>query len=182
MTERHGTRRREVRELTVLYDEQCPLCRRTAARLQSIRTSARIVAVPLQEANVSQLLPGAHLEDLLAELHVIDRDGRVYRGADAVLAVLEQARGIGPWLAAVRRLPGFRSLSAKVYRLIARNRYRWFGRSDSCESGSCELHLRGGQRDASGHGERGGSPPSATFVGVPSLTERTDTKEGGMTS
>lgn len=143
------------RTLTVLYDEQCPLCRRTAARLQSMRTSARIVAVPLQSSDVSRWLPGGNVDELLAELHVIDEDGRVYRGADAVLTVLEQARGIGPWLSALRRIPGFRPLSVKVYRWIARNRYRWFGRDDPCASGACGLHVRGGRSGASGHGETG---------------------------
>jgi len=45
------------------------------------------------------------------------------------------------WLASLLRLvPRF--VRTPVYRLIARNRYRWFGRRDSCRVPSAEEKAR----------------------------------------
>ena len=62
-------------------------------------------------------------------LRVVDGD-RVRRDSDAVLAIWD---GLGwPWRAATafRLVP--RALRDYVYRWVARNRYRLFGRRDTC--------------------------------------------------
>ncbi|HYJ81634.1 MAG TPA: DCC1-like thiol-disulfide oxidoreductase family protein, partial [Allosphingosinicella sp.] len=56
--------------------------------------------------------------------------GRLLTDSDAALAI---AAGLGwPWRAAAafRILP--RGLRDPVYRWVARNRFRWFGRRDTC--------------------------------------------------
>ena len=56
--------------------------------------------------------------------------GRVLRQSDAILAIWS---GLGwPWrLAGLARIvPRF--IRDALYRLVARNRYRWFGRRDVC--------------------------------------------------
>ncbi|MEO8367867.1 MAG: DCC1-like thiol-disulfide oxidoreductase family protein [Candidatus Solibacter sp.] len=57
--------------------------------------------------------------------------GQVYSGVHAVLRIL--ARLTWPW-PLLSRIAGLlpRGLLAWVYRLVARHRYRWFGKYESC--------------------------------------------------
>ncbi|CUX26221.1 Thiol-disulfide oxidoreductase DCC (fragment) [Agrobacterium deltaense Zutra 3/1] len=62
-------------------------------------------------------------------LLVVDGD-RVRQDSDAVLSIYE-ALGM-PWrlLGVLRIVPAF--LRDPVYRYVARNRYRWFGKREEC--------------------------------------------------
>lgn len=136
MTPRACSRER----LLLLYDANCNLCLGTVEKLRRIRTKAELEMVPLQAASPEQLPPGAKREELLAELHLIDGTGRVYRGADAVFRILRTIPALA-WLAPLYRVPGLRGLADAVYRLVARNRYRLFGKQeDNCSSGACSIH------------------------------------------
>jgi len=131
-----------MESLTLLYDGCCRLCLRTVATLRRLRLRVRLVPVPLQEARPEQLPPGVSREELLAELHAVDASGRLYRGADAVLRILREVRGLG-WLAALGRLPLLAPAVDAAYRWLARHRYRLFGTVEDCADGSCGLHGRG---------------------------------------
>jgi predicted DCC family thiol-disulfide oxidoreductase YuxK len=57
-------------------------------------------------------------------------DDRVFSQSTAVLRALRHLRGWPRWLAALRVVP--RALRDPVYDLVARRRYRWFGRRADC--------------------------------------------------
>lgn len=121
--------------LTILYDAHCRLCAASRARLERWATADRIRFVPIQDPEAQALAPGKTAADLQGEMHVVE-DGRVYGGADGWFRILRLAPMELAWLRAAPRF-----LATAVYRVIARNRYRWFGRID-CEDGSCEVHRR----------------------------------------
>jgi salicylate hydroxylase len=57
-------------------------------------------------------------------------DGRALMYSDAVLGI---AHGLGwPWRAALLLKIVPRALRDRLYRFVADNRYRWFGRRDVC--------------------------------------------------
>jgi predicted DCC family thiol-disulfide oxidoreductase YuxK len=84
-------------------------------------------------------MQGTHGRGLLAE-HGLDpddpvsfllvEDGRAWTDTDAIARVLVGLGGIWRLGASIRWLP--RVLRDPLYRLIARNRYRWFGRYERC--------------------------------------------------
>lgn len=119
--------------LTILYDAHCRLCVASRTRLERWATADRLRFVPIQDPEARSLAPGKTAEDLQGEMHVVE-DGRVYGGADGWFRILRLAPLELAWLRAAPRF-----LAASAYRLIARNRYRWFGRIE-CEEGSCEVH------------------------------------------
>jgi predicted DCC family thiol-disulfide oxidoreductase YuxK len=140
----------EQDRLTVLYDAQCGLCTITVERLRKLPTRAELIFLPLQEAGAAQLPSGIQYEDMLAELHVIDGPGSIYRGADAVIRIVTTIPALA-WLAPLYRLPGLRPIAYVLYRFIAKHRYRLFGRrSDQCDSGSCNLHHKERELPAQG--------------------------------
>lgn len=114
---------------TVLFDGVCGLCNSVVDFALGEDQGRRLRFAPLQGATAQSLLgpeAGADLDSV-----VVVAEGRVYRHSAAFLAIL--ARLGGPWrvLAAAGRLvPGI--LRDALYRFVARNRYQWFGRRETC--------------------------------------------------
>ena len=117
----------ELARPVLLVDGDCGFCRRRARRLAS-RVGDRVEIAALQEAGAR--FPEIGEEELLAELHFIEPDGRVSRGAQAVFRARSYAPGRSPGLWCYERLPGFAALAEWGYRRVARNRAlfsRWLG-------------------------------------------------------
>jgi predicted DCC family thiol-disulfide oxidoreductase YuxK len=71
---------------------------------------------------------------------VLVEGGRVYDRSDAALRI---ARALGlPWSLAGLGLLLPRALRDGVYRFVARRRYRWFGREESCRVPTPALRAR----------------------------------------
>ena len=56
--------------------------------------------------------------------------GRALIRSDAALATTKYLRGLWPLARVGSLVPRF--LRDPVYKLVARNRYRWFGRTEAC--------------------------------------------------
>jgi predicted DCC family thiol-disulfide oxidoreductase YuxK len=114
----------------VLFDGVCSLCSGTVQWLLARDHAARFRFAAL-ESEAAQLLLTPYLggEERPDSLVLIDADGMHLR-SDAALRI---ARGLGgPWaLCSLARVVP-RALRDAMYRLIARNRYAWFGRKDQC--------------------------------------------------
>lgn len=124
--------------LTLLYDGECELCLHSVETIKRMRTDADIRMIALQQAAAHELPQGISREQLLAELHVLDAEGRLYRGADAFARII-RTMPAWRWLAVLYRAPGLKPLADIGYRFIASHRYRLFGKAESCESGACRL-------------------------------------------
>jgi len=128
-------------DLTVLFDGSCTLCRASANRVRRLDARGRIELLDLHDPSATQRFPQINREEALKWMQVVDPQGRVYSGADAWARIGELLPG---WnlLAWILQIPGIRWLAAKVYALIARNRYRW--NRAICEDGCCSLHIKKG--------------------------------------
>jgi predicted DCC family thiol-disulfide oxidoreductase YuxK len=71
---------------------------------------------------------------------VVIADGRAYVRSDAAIRVARFLRGAWKLLGVVRIVP--RSIRDYAYDVVARNRYRWFGRHDACIVPTPELQRR----------------------------------------
>lgn len=117
--------------LTVFYDQDCPLCNRTAIFIEHFDIRHAIVFKGLQShaRNYPELnaIPQA---TLLSDLYALDRQHRLYSGVDTYSRILIHLGYTAPigWL---MRLPGLHALAERVYRRIADNRER-LPCGDSC--------------------------------------------------
>lgn len=68
---------------------------------------------------------------------VLIENGQAYTRSDAALRIARRLSGVYPLLYAAMVIPKF--IRDHVYRLIARNRYRWFGKRQSCWMPSPQL-------------------------------------------
>jgi predicted DCC family thiol-disulfide oxidoreductase YuxK len=124
------------RRIKLLYDGECPFCRREAQWLKRRDRADRLVLEDILALGFDPSRYGLTRQEVTAVLHGVLPDGRVVHGVEAVRQAY-QAVGLG-WLVAPTRLPGIRGLLDRMYGAFARNRValgRWFGRR--CESGVC---------------------------------------------
>ena len=128
------TRARPSRD-TVLYDGQCRFCRGQIAILRKLDLSGGLQFTSLHDPSVVVDFPEVSRADLLEEMFVVDRRGRVWRGAGAVRYLSRRLVLLWP-LALLLHVPGSMPLWQWLYRVVARNRYRIAG---SCEEGKCRI-------------------------------------------
>ena len=104
----------------VLYDGSCRFCTAQAMRLAKL-AGGRLRVQPLQSALAS--VPWVDPGEAMRALHLVDRDGRTFVGAAAVVRAVRLAR---PWLGAMLlpyHLPGVRWLADRAYEAVAARRY-----------------------------------------------------------
>ncbi len=126
--------------MLLIFDGQCVLCLRAVETLRSLPCEAEIDMVPLQQNPLPALPCKLTREQLQAEIHVIETDGTVFKGADALIRILRTVPSLR-WLEPMYRVPGLRPAASFFYKWIAKHRYRLFGKmEDGCENSSCRLH------------------------------------------
>jgi predicted DCC family thiol-disulfide oxidoreductase YuxK len=113
----------------IVYDGVCVLCSRTIRFIATHDRAANFRFVPLQSPFGRQLADrvGISLDD--PESFVAILGGTATFRSDAALGILARLPGFA-WTRVLRVIP--RPLRDNIYNLIARNRYRWFGRYDQC--------------------------------------------------
>ncbi len=120
----------------ILYDGVCALCNRLVQFVLRHDSRDRFRFASLQSEFAAQVLRrhGASPDDLDTMYVVIDRglrEERIMSRADAAVEVLRELGGRWSVLGAMLRLlPAW--LQNWGYNFVARNRYRTFGKYDSC--------------------------------------------------
>lgn len=116
--------------MIVVFDAQCLLCNGWVKFLLARDRHARLRFASIQGQAGRALLDRAGLQvDGLQTLLLVDGD-RSWQHTAAILRVLD---ALGwPWRLAWLAWPVPAPLRDAAYRLVARNRYRWFGRSEVC--------------------------------------------------
>jgi predicted DCC family thiol-disulfide oxidoreductase YuxK len=114
----------------VVFDGVCPFCSGAVRAILRHDRDRTIRFAPLQSPAGARLMRGRDLDPLDAETFLFVKGGRAYVRSDAAVEVARLLRF--PWrgLAMLRWVP--RPLREAVYRAVARNRYRWFGKRDAC--------------------------------------------------
>jgi predicted DCC family thiol-disulfide oxidoreductase YuxK len=125
------------RKAVLLYDGQCPLCRKSVRLLRRMDTLGRLEFADARDPGQWPRC-GVELDAgrLLEEMHLVTPDGKVvYTGFDAfrwAAARVPLLWGVWPVLFA----PGVPWLGRRAYRWVARNRFGLV----PCEHGACAIH------------------------------------------
>jgi len=124
----------------VLFDGVCNLCNGSVQLILRHDPAGRFRFASLQSPAGQELLARFGIDPAVLDSVILVEGDRCYRESDAALRV---ARGMsGPWkmLWALRVIP--LPLRDGLYRLIVRNRYRWFGKQETCWLPTPELRER----------------------------------------
>lgn len=112
----------------VYFDGVCGLCNRFVDFLIRHDRARRLRFAPLQGETAARRLGGSGTMGLTTIL--FEADGRVSERSTAALEALARLRGAVRLLALLRVVP--RPVRDAVYDWVARHRYGWFGRRESC--------------------------------------------------
>ncbi len=114
----------------IVFDGICHVCTGGVRLLRRLRVEPAFQLIPMQSAAGKALLVeyGIDPEDPMTFL-VLDQ-GQRFIESDASIHVISAAGGLWRMIHIVRVVP--RRWRDALYRLLARNRYRWFGRRSAC--------------------------------------------------
>ncbi len=114
----------------VLFDGVCHLCDRGVRFILKRDHDARFHFAPLQSALGKELLEKHGLPpDSLDGIVLMER-GTAHTQSSAALRIAGQLTF--PWRTGILFLAVPKLLRDAVYGVVARNRYRWFGKRDAC--------------------------------------------------
>lgn len=115
----------------VVFDGVCKLCNRAVNFIIKRDPDAKFLFVPIQSPLARGLMEKHRVNQTGVDTFVLIKAGQCFTQSDAALAIAKDLSGCWPMLRFLSLFP--RSLRDYVYRVIARNRYRIFGRYKACK-------------------------------------------------
>ncbi len=115
----------------MVYDGDCNFCTLWVRRWQQM-TGDAVAYLPAQDPRVPEQFPEIPREHFDTAVQLIETDGMVYSGAEAVFRTLAHHSKRRGWLRAYENSPAFADITEWAYGLVARNRTffsrltRWF--------------------------------------------------------
>jgi predicted DCC family thiol-disulfide oxidoreductase YuxK len=124
----------------VLFDGVCNLCNGVVTFIIARDPLGRFQFAALQSAAARRAIERHGVGDPLPDAIVLIESGRLYTRSTAALRIAR--RLTFPWPLAALFLAVPRPLRDWAYAVLARQRYRWFGRRDACMVPMPELRAR----------------------------------------
>lgn len=124
----------------VLIDGECNLCSGLVQFIIKRDETGRFRFAPLQSPAGQRVLREAGMEQKDYDTFVLAENGRIYTKSSAALRIVRKLGGGWPLLYGLRIVPP--AVRDGIYGLVARNRYRLFGRRDSCMLPTAETRSR----------------------------------------
>ncbi len=122
----------------IIWDANCRFCRQQVERLDRF-AGGRLAYLSLHDPRVAERFPNLSHDQLMEQMWLVTRDGKMAGGADAIRVLSRRLPGLW-WLAPLLHLPGAMPICRRIYRWVAGRRYRIAGACDP--DGTCHLHGR----------------------------------------
>ncbi|MEI5908964.1 thiol-disulfide oxidoreductase DCC family protein [Bacillus spongiae] len=116
-----------MKERVVIFDGVCLLCQGTVQFILKHDHKEKFHFASLESDAVAELLSE---EKKIMDSVLLYEHGKVYNQSTAVLKILKELRGLWSLLYIFILVP--KPLRNVVYRWVAKNRYHWFGKSETC--------------------------------------------------
>lgn len=123
----------------IFFDGVCALCNRFVDLMLRVDRKRIFLFAPIQGETARELLPPSSDDPEEWSMVYLDERG-VHDQSDASLEVYRRLGGVWMVLGWLRFVPHF--VRNPVYRLIARNRYRWFDKRETCRVPTADERAR----------------------------------------
>ena len=124
----------------MIFDGVCNLCAHSVQFILNHEADQTLRFTPLQSPAGARLMREAGFDPDDAKTFVLLADGRAYLRSDAAIRISRYFGGAWKLIGVVKIIP--RPVRDWGYDIVARNRYRWFGRRDTCMVPTPQLRAR----------------------------------------
>jgi len=124
----------------IVFDGVCNLCSWSVKFIIRRDYKNLFLFSPLQSVSGSQLLKNHEIKFAQQETILLIKDGKAYTQSDAVFEIIAEFNPLWRALGVFRFVP--KPFRDYVYRVIAKNRYRLFGRKEQCMVPSPEVKAK----------------------------------------
>lgn len=114
----------------ILYDGVCNLCNHSIRFVVKNDKKGVFKITSLQSELGQQILAKHHLDEKSFSSFILVDNEKVYFKSTAALKVVKKLNGLVKLFYIFIIIPPF--IRNFIYDIVARNRYKWFGRSDVC--------------------------------------------------
>ncbi|MBT9484437.1 thiol-disulfide oxidoreductase DCC family protein [Sediminibacterium sp.] len=121
----------------ILFDGVCNLCNSSVQFVIKHDPKKQFRFASLQGEYGQQVLKQFNLPTNTLSSFILLKDHQIYTHSTGALKVAKQLSGAWPLLYVFIIIPPF--IRNAVYQFIANNRYKWFGKKESCAMPSPEL-------------------------------------------
>ena len=123
----------------ILYDGVCVFCSRWVRFVAARDVARRFRFTAIQSGYGARLAQAFGINPEDPDTNAVIHGGEVFFKSDAALTVLSNLPGWG-WVRVLRAVP--KPLRDAAYGLVARNRYRIFGKYEACFVPDAEMRAR----------------------------------------
>jgi predicted DCC family thiol-disulfide oxidoreductase YuxK len=131
---------RHVPDNLVLFDGVCNLCSALVQFVIRHDPAAKFRFAAIQSEIGREIFQSHGLDPADLQTFVFVADGRMFVRSDAAIEVVSRFGGAWRILRVFRFVP--RVVRDSIYTIVARNRYRWFGRKEVCMVPTPEIKER----------------------------------------
>lgn len=124
----------------IFFDGVCNLCNGAVQFIIKRDRGATFKFSALQSDFAQRSLSGVELQVKQGDTFILLESGKVYEQSTAALRIARKLSGLWPLCYVFIIVPSF--IRNWVYKFIARNRYKWFGKRESCWVPTPELKSR----------------------------------------
>jgi predicted DCC family thiol-disulfide oxidoreductase YuxK len=124
----------------ILFDGICNLCNHSVKFVLKYDKKKVFYFASLQSNAGRRLLQEHNLSNTVFNSFVLIKDGKPYLKSTAALMVAKKLSGVIKIIYIFIIIPGF--IRNAIYNVIAKNRYKWFGKQESCMMPTPDLQSR----------------------------------------
>jgi len=114
----------------ILFDGVCNLCNGSVQKIIAADPGKKFRYASLQGEFGQQVLKQFHLPPNELGSFILLENNQIFTKSTGALKVARKLSGAWPLLYALIIVPRF--IRDRIYNIIARNRYKWFGKKESC--------------------------------------------------
>ena len=124
----------------ILFDGVCNFCNSTVNFVLKNDRTKKLRFAPLQSVTGERLLKLHGINDQTLNTFIFVEQGKLYKASSAALRVAGYLPWYWKWSKVFWLVP--RTFRDAVYYFIAKNRYKWFGKQESCMVPAAEWRSR----------------------------------------
>lgn len=124
----------------IIFDGVCNFCNDSVNFIIARDPDSKFTFAPMQGESAKALMKQHGIENPDLDTFLLIKDGKLYQRTDAALEIAKDLTGYWKYCGVFRVVPA--PLRNILYRLLAKNRYRLFGKREVCMIPTPEVRQR----------------------------------------